>query len=87
MRAAKQNQITALENFGVQIVTDTCWCMIQEPVIPPSTRTIMTNSAKYAHYGTGLTGRRVRFGSLAQCVDAACLGFVENGIPAWLGDV
>lgn len=83
--AAKANQITALEDFGVQIVTDTCWCMIQEPVIPPSTRTIMTNSAKYAHYGTGLTGRRVRFGSLAQCVDAACLGVVENGVPAWLG--
>lgn len=83
-RAAKENQVTALEAFGVQIVTDTCWCMIQEPVIPPSTRTIMTNSAKYAHYGAGLTGRQVRFGSLAQCVDAACTGFVENGVPAWL---
>lgn len=86
-RAAREGQITALEAFGVQMVTDTCWCMIQEPVIPPGTRAIMTNSAKYAHYGTGLTGRRVRFGSLAQCVDAACVGFTWNEVPPWLGDV
>jgi predicted aconitase len=86
-RAAKENQITALEAFGVQMVTDTCWCMIREPVIPPGARTIMTSSAKYAHYGSGLTGRRVRFGSLAQCVDAASLGFVRNEVPAWLGNL
>lgn len=84
-RAARHNHITALEGFGVQVVTDTCWCMIQEPVIPPHARTIMTNSAKYAHYGQGLTGRLVRFGSLAQCVDAAVSGFVLNEIPLWLG--
>lgn len=86
-RAGKENQITELEAFGVQIVTDTCWCMIREPVIPPETRTIMTNSAKYAHYGTGLTGRRVRFGSLGLCVDAACTGVVKNEVPAWLRGV
>ena len=83
-RAAKDNHITALDDFGAQILTDTCWCMIQEPVIPPHTRTIVTNSAKYAHYGEGLTGRKVWLRSLAQCVDAACSGFVHNLIPAWL---
>lgn len=83
-RASTETLVAVLEDFGVQFVTDTCWCMIQEPVIPPSTRTIMTNSAKYAHYGKGLTGRRVRFGSLAQCVDAACSGWVLNVLPGWL---
>jgi hypothetical protein len=60
--------------------------MIQEPVIPPHSRTILTNSAKYAHYGKGLTGRQVRFGGLAQCVDATCSGKVENKLPKWLVD-
>ena len=83
-RAAKEGYISAIEDFGAQIVTDTCWCMVQEPVIPRHTRTIITNSAKYAHYGWGLTGRQVRFGGLVQCVDAACTGRVVNTIPHWL---
>ncbi|KAJ5379758.1 Aconitase/3-isopropylmalate dehydratase large subunit alpha/beta/alpha subdomain 1/3 [Penicillium cataractarum] len=61
-RAAKDGLITTLEAFGAQIVTDTCWCMMQEPIIPLDSKTIMTNSAKYAHYGKGLTGRQIRFG-------------------------
>lgn len=85
-RAAKDNSLNLLERFGVQVVTDTCWCMIQEPLIPVNCRTIMTNSAKYAHYGEGLTGRKVRFGSLAQCVDAACSGAVVDEVPEWLRD-
>ena len=44
----------------------------------------MTNSAKYAHYGPGLSGRRMRFGSLADCVEAACTGKAMSGPPAWL---
>jgi len=83
-RAAKEGHITALDDFGAQIMTDTCWCMIQEPVIPPHTQTIVTNSAKYAHYGKGLTGRKVWLRSLAQCVDAACSGLVHNSLPVWL---
>ncbi|KAJ5391157.1 Aconitase/3-isopropylmalate dehydratase large subunit alpha/beta/alpha subdomain 1/3 [Penicillium cosmopolitanum] len=34
-RAARDGHISALEDFGALIITDTCWCMIQEPVIPP----------------------------------------------------
>ncbi|KAJ5827366.1 Aconitase/3-isopropylmalate dehydratase large subunit alpha/beta/alpha subdomain 1/3 [Penicillium robsamsonii] len=80
-QAYKDGLITALEEFGTQIITDTCWCMIQEPIIPPKSQIIMTNSAKYAHYGKGLTGRRMRFGGLVQCVEAACLGTVRNSLP------
>lgn len=77
----------ALAGFGVQMVTDTCWCMVTEPLIPPTARTIMTNSGKYAHYGPGLVGRGFRFGSLAACVDAACCGVADQGVPAWLRQV
>lgn len=83
-RAARDGHISALEDFGALIITDTCWCMIQEPVIPPDSRTIITSSAKYAHYGKGLTGRQVRFGGLAQCVEAACTGKATNNPPQWL---
>jgi predicted aconitase len=76
--------ITALEEFGIQFVTDTCWCMIGEPIILPSAKAIMTNSAKYAHYGPGLTGRQFLFGSLAQCVDAACEVDFFLSKPLWL---
>lgn len=85
-RAAKDGLITTLEEFGAQIVTDTCWCMMQEPIIPLQSKTILTNSAKYAHYGKGLTGRQIRFGGLEQCVEAACSGQVVNRMPFWLVD-
>lgn len=83
-RAHAAGLVTMLETFGVRFVTDTCWCMIEEPLIPRDTRIIMTNSAKYAHYGPGLTGRAFRFGSLSACVDAACTGHTDPQPPAWL---
>ncbi|KAJ5220478.1 Aconitase/3-isopropylmalate dehydratase large subunit alpha/beta/alpha subdomain 1/3 [Penicillium chermesinum] len=83
-QASKAGLIAVLEGHGVQIVTDTCWCMIQEPVIPRETKVIMTNSGKYAHYGKGLTGRHIRFGGLEQCAAAGCSGQATNLPPAWL---
>lgn len=83
-KAYKDGHISALEAFGVQIITDTCWCMITEPVIPLNAKVIMTNSAKYAHYGKGLTGRQMRFGSLRQCFEAACCGYSSHELPSWL---
>ncbi|RFU28172.1 hypothetical protein B7463_g8168, partial [Scytalidium lignicola] len=83
-RAYRDGHIPMLEDFGVQVITDTCWCMIVEPLIPVHAKTIMTNSAKYAHYGVGLTGRQIRFGSLAQCIEAACSGQASHDLPSWL---
>lgn len=74
----------ALEGFGFRLVTDTCWCMIEEPVIPAGGGDLLTNSGKYAHYGPGLTGRRVRFAGLAACVEAAATGIFAGTPPAWL---
>jgi predicted aconitase len=83
-RLAGEAAIQSLTAFGVQFVTDTCWCMVVEPLIPRTARTIMTDSGKYAHYGPGLVGRRFHFGSLAACVAAACAGRSEGRLPGWL---
>ena len=66
-----------LESFGFQFVNDTCWCMLLEPPIVPSNpkSAILTNSSKYAHYGPGLTNRRVRFGSMFMAVNHVRLRF------------
>lgn len=74
----------SLEGFGFRLVTDTCWCMIEEPVIPRGPGGLLTNSGKYAHYGPGLTGQRVRFAGLAACVDAAATGIFAGTPPGWL---
>ena len=84
-KAEAAGDVALLTDFGVTLVNDTCWCMVTEPVIPPDAEVIMTNSGKYAHYGPGLTGRTMRFGSLAACVEAAVTGEDRGDLPAWLG--
>ena len=76
--------LARLRASGVQVLPDLCWCSISEPVFPPKTRTLITNSGKYAHYGPGLSGRTVRFGNLADCIEAALTGRVPQRLPAWL---
>jgi len=85
-KALAQGSIDKLEAFGVQFITDTCWCMITDPLIPPNATTFMTNSGKYAHYGPALVKRGIHFGTLADCVDAACSGKHDVGVPEWLQD-
>ncbi|WP_053214071.1 aconitase X [Pseudomonas sp. Q12-87] len=83
-QARQAGHLDAIEAFGAVLVTDTCWCMLGEPVIPPQATTLMTNSGKYAHYAPGLVGRGVHFSSLAQCIDAACAATTHGQPPAWL---
>lgn len=82
--ARGEGLLTGLESAGVKIVQDLCWCSISEPVFPPNARNLVTNSGKYAHYAPGLSGRSVRFASLADCATAAINGRLESGLPAWL---
>ena len=84
-RAERAGLVARLEQFGARLVNDTCWCLIGEPVVTPSSRTITTSSAKYAHYGTAAVGRGFHLRSLAGCVDAACTGDAGTVLPAWLG--
>lgn len=85
-QARAAGHVQTLQDFGALLVNDTCWCMLGEPIIPPQCTTLITNSAKYAHYGPGLAGRQVHFGSLAACIDAACSGRGDGGVPAWLSE-
>jgi hypothetical protein len=78
-----------LEQFGVEFIHDTCWCMLLDPPVIPERpdATILTPSGKYAHYGPGLTGRNFRFGSLQDCIQAAVhgrLASTKNATPKWL---
>lgn len=82
--ARREGLVETLEAAGARLVTDLCWCSITEPVFPPDARTILTNSGKYAHYAPGLSGRQVRFGSLADCAQAAQTGHFSAELPTWL---
>ncbi|WP_223528444.1 aconitase X [Pseudomonas sp. GL-R-19] len=86
-QAREAGHIAVIQAFGATLVTDTCWCMLGEPVIPLTAETLMTNSGKYAHYAPGLVGRKVHFASLAECVDAACTATASGRLPAWLQPV
>lgn len=83
-QARQAGYLDAIQAFGATLVTDTCWCMLGEPVIPPAATTLMTNSGKYAHYAPGLVGRGVHFASLADCVEAACTATAIDHPPQWL---
>ena len=84
-RAEQAGLVARLERFGARLVNDTCWCLIGEPVVTPSSRTITTSSAKYAHYGPAAVGRGFHLRSLAGCVEAACTGDAGSALPTWLG--
>ena len=56
----------------------------REPLVPPSASTVVTNSAKYAHYGPALVGRKVLYAGLEECVSAAVRGRVPDEGPKWL---
>jgi predicted aconitase/predicted aconitase with swiveling domain len=72
--------ISTLRDFGMEFVQDTCWCMLLKPPMIPSDpdAKILTNSGKYAHYGPGLTGRKYRLGTMAECIQAATSGSLER---------
>lgn len=81
---AAEGILDRLQGAGVKVIPDLCWCSITEPVFPAEASVVMTNSGKYAHYGKGLTGRNMRFGSLEDCARAAVTGRAGPGLPAWL---
>ena len=83
---AANGVLARLEAFGAQVIADICWCSITEPLLPPKAQTLMTNSGKYAHYAPGLSGRAVRFGSLADCMNTARSGMAPASAPLWLKD-
>jgi predicted aconitase len=70
--------------FGAEVTLDTC--ILASPMLPPSIRLLMTNSAKYAYYAPSLLNARVTFGSLADCVASAVAGRVVRNETVWLDE-
>jgi predicted aconitase len=83
-KAVEAGYVMALEAFGAEFSNDTCWCMVDTAQVADVEGAIMTNSAKFAHYGPGITDRRFHFGSLSACVDASCTGRSGADLPVWL---
>ena len=81
------DDVAALRAWGVTFVTDTCWCMLDAPVVPnggDEAARVVTNSAKYSHYAPGLVDRRPHLAGLVACVTAAATGCVPSRAPSWL---
>ena len=80
-QVTKRGWLAELERAGIRIVTDTC--LYHAPIFRFRTGTVMTNSAKWAHYGPDLIGVKVAFGSLAECVESAVAGKITYAHNAW----
>jgi len=83
MLAAGAGYLEALERFGGTVTVDTC--ILTTPMLPPSVRMVMTNSAKYAYYAPGLLGTEMIFGGLEDCVHSAIAGAVLRDETLWHG--
>jgi predicted aconitase/predicted aconitase with swiveling domain len=83
--ARADGTLARLAASWVAVHPDICWCSITRPVFPPATRTVLTTSGKYAHYGPGLSGCAVRLGTLDDCVEAARTGRAAGRDPPWPG--
>ncbi|MBB2201086.1 aconitase X [Gluconacetobacter tumulisoli] len=66
----------SFDAFGVTLVVDTCTYLA--PVAPDAPGVILTNSAKWAHYGPGNLGRRAGLLDMARCITSAVAGVVVS---------
>lgn len=80
-QAQTEGLVAAIERRGVRFVTDTCTYVT--PVLRPGTRTVMTNSGKWAHYAPGNLGIDVVMASLRECVASALGGKVVTDDAWW----
>jgi predicted aconitase with swiveling domain len=79
----QQGWVQTIEAFGARFSTDICLCMLNPDMLAPDTRTVMTNSGKFAHYGPGLIQRGIWFGALGDCVESAVTGTPHITTPVW----
>lgn len=82
-QARAAGYVERIEAFGGEFLTDTCWCF-KQPVFPPEPLSVITNSAKAAHYGPAQVGRAMHYGSFEQCMQAALTGIAPEHPPLWL---
>lgn len=75
-RADDAGYVTALTEFGVTIVTDTCTYIT--PIMASPDGLVMTDSGKWAHYAPANLGFEVVLASMADCVESAVTGTVAS---------
>ena len=78
---ARSGELEVLEAFGARVTADTC--IVVAPLVKPGAQVLMTNSAKYAHYGPGLLGVDSVFATTEECVASAIAGRVERTEGLW----
>jgi predicted aconitase len=78
---ARSGELAVLEAFGARVTADTC--IVVAPLVKPDAEVLMTNSAKYAHYGPGLLGVDSVFASTEECVASAISGRVVRAEGPW----
>ncbi len=77
----RSGELAVLEDFGARVIADTC--IVVAPLLRPGARVLMTNSAKYAHYGPGLLGVKSVFGTTEECVASAVTGKLVRRASPW----
>jgi len=77
----RSGDLAILTTFGAVVTADTC--IVVSPLVRPGARSLMTNSAKYAHYAPGIVGARAIFGSTADCIASAVAGRVKIEDGPW----
>ena len=78
---ARSGELATLQDFGARVTADTC--IVVAPLVRPDARVLMTNSAKYAHYGPGLLGVDSVFATTEECVDSAAVGRIVRRPSPW----
>ena len=79
--AQRKGLLEPLAEFGGRVSVDTC--ILVSPMLSPSVKRIMTNSAKYAYYAPGILNTSVVFGGLEECVESAEQGRVVVDHKLW----
>ena len=71
--------VQVIEAAGGEVVADTC--AVVAPMRMLNVRSMATNAGKMACYAPMHSGVRMRFGDLAQCLDAAITGEWRGSEP------
>lgn len=79
----RSGELSALEAFGAKVTADTC--IVVSPLVKTTGKVLMTNSAKYAHYGPGIVKNRAVFASTVSCITSAVKGRVVLDDAGWSG--
>jgi cis-L-3-hydroxyproline dehydratase len=77
----RSGDLALLEAFGARVTADTC--IVVAPLVPSGARVLMTDSAKYAHYGPGLLNMEAVYGSTEACIASAIAGRIIEDDSEW----